>query len=276
MQTTLSPLKDESGQGLGYVLVFDDLTKLIRAQRAAAWREVARRIAHEIKNPLTPIRLSAERLQKKFADKVNDPTFETCTKTIIQQVDALKELVNEFSSFARLPQASPSPNDLNQIVEESLVLYQQGHRDIKFSLQLDRQMPAFDMDRDQLKRVLINLFENAVAAVSDCKDPSVAISTQYDSVLKIARCSVVDNGPGISGEIRDRIFEPYFSTKEGGTGLGLAIAKRIIDDHNGFIRVFRNSPMGAKVTIELPAITRVSTIEGIKSKDQMSEDIFTT
>jgi two-component system nitrogen regulation sensor histidine kinase NtrY len=258
LQTTLSHLRDESGKNLGVVLVFDDLTKLINAQRAAAWREVARRIAHEIKNPLTPIKLSAERLHKKFSKQLDDPAFESCTQTIIQQVDELKELVNEFSSFARLPQARLSPFSLNQVVEESLVLYREGHKNIEFKLDLDRNLPLLDMDRDQMKRVLINLLENAVAALTDMKDGlgTVAISTQYDSVLKIARCVVADNGLGVPNEIRDRIFEPYISTKEGGTGLGLAITKRIIDDHNGFIRVFKNNPTGSKFVIELPAITR--------------------
>lgn len=262
LQATLSPLKDEKGGDLGYVLVFDDLTKLINAQRAAAWREVARRIAHEIKNPLTPIRLSAERLQKKFVDKLDDPAFEVCTATIIQQVDALKQLVNEFSSFARMPQAHLSPNDLNQIVEESLVLYQEGHKNIQFVVNLDKQIPLFDVDSEQMKRALINLFENAVAAVEGMKNktPTIAISTHYDSVLRIARCTMADNGAGIPHEIRDRIFDPYFSTKEHGTGLGLAIVKRIIDDHSGFIRVFKNVPSGAKFVIELPVTTRTNIV----------------
>jgi two-component system nitrogen regulation sensor histidine kinase NtrY len=269
LQCTLSPLKDEKGGSLGFVLAFDDLTKLINAQRAAAWKEVARRIAHEIKNPLTPIKLSAERLQKKFADQIDDPAFTSCTQTIIQQVDELKELVNEFSSFARLPQARLAPNDLNQIVEEALVLYREGHKNISFAVSLDSRLPHFDMDRDQMKRVLINIFENAVAAVNvgEGGSGSVAISTQYDSVLRIARCIVADNGPGIPNEIRDRIFEPYFSTKAGGTGLGLAIVKRIVDDHSGFIRVFKNAPTGSKFVIELPAITRATTSQGVPGKN---------
>ncbi len=256
LQATLSHLRDESGGNLGVVLVFDDLTKLMNAQRAAAWREVARRIAHEIKNPLTPIKLSAERLNKKFSVQLNDPAFDSCTQTIIQQVDELKELVNEFSSFARLPQARLSPQNLNQIVEESLVLYREGHKNIEFKMNLEGAMPLLEMDRDQMKRVLINLLENAVAALGQSSpSATVAITTQYDSVLRIARCSVADNGPGIPTEVRDRVFDPYFSTKDGGTGLGLAIAKRIIDDHNGFIRVFKNTPVGSRFVIELPAVS---------------------
>jgi two-component system nitrogen regulation sensor histidine kinase NtrY len=262
LQATLSNLRDESSGNLGVVLVFDDLTKLVNAQRAAAWREVAKRIAHEIKNPLTPIKLSAERLQKKFSDQLNDPAFESCTQTIIQQVDELKELVNEFSSFARLPQVRLSPQDLNQIIEESLVLYREGHKNIHFTVQLDSKMPSVDVDRDQMKRVFINLLENSVAALQGQSSSSrcVAITTQYDSVLRIARCIVADNGPGIPLEVRDRVFDPYFSTKDGGTGLGLAIAKRIIDDHSGFIRVFKNNPTGSKFVIELPALVVAATV----------------
>jgi two-component system nitrogen regulation sensor histidine kinase NtrY len=260
LQTTLSPLRDDKGRELGYVLVFDDLTKLINAQRASAWREVARRIAHEIKNPLTPIKLSAERLQKKFSAQLNDAAFESCTQTIIQQVDELKELVNEFSSFARLPQANPAPNDVNGLIQESVVLFQEGHKQISFDLKLDHQIPLFDVDREQMKRVFINLLDNAVAAVQDLTGPKqITISTVYDPVLRIARLVVADNGPGIPAEIRDRVFEPYFSTKEAGTGLGLAIVKRIIDDHSGFIRVFKNSPTGSRFVIELPVIMRSQT-----------------
>jgi len=277
LQATLSHLRDESGGHLGVVLVFDDLTKLVNAQRAAAWREVARRIAHEIKNPLTPIKLSAERLSKKFSLQLNDPAFDTCTQTIIQQVDDLKELVNEFSSFARLPQARLSPQSLNQVVEESLVLYREGHKNINFGVNLESRMPLLDMDRDQMKRVLINLLENAVAALgkkAHAGQPStVAITTQYDSVLRIARCIVADNGPGIPNEVRDRVFDPYFSTKDGGTGLGLAIAKRIIDDHNGFIRVFKNTPVGSKFVIELPAVAVSASTEATALSDDREGSI---
>ena len=236
---------------------------------------MARRIAHEIKNPLTPIKLSAERLQKKFGDQIADPAFNTCTQTIIQQADELKELVNEFSSFARLPQARLSPNDLNQIVEESLVLYREGHKNIDFTLQLDKTLPLFDLDREQMRRVLINLLENAVAAVSPNpgRPATVAISTQYDNVLRIARCAVADNGSGIPPEIREHVFEPYFSTKDGGTGLGLAIVKRIIDDHSGFIRVFKNFPFGSRFVIELPATLRTVNSERGKVQGEESTNV---
>lgn len=264
LQATLSPLRDETGRELGYVMVFDDLTKLVHAQRAAAWREVARRIAHEIKNPLTPIRLSAERLQKKFEGQINDPAFASCTSTIIQQVDELKELVNEFSSFARMPQAQLVQGDLNQIIESSLVLYQEGHKNINFIVTTDKALPPFDFDKEQIKRAVINLLENAVAAVNQSSDTEdaqkIEVTTNYDAVLRIARITISDSGPGIPIEIRERIFEPYFSTKEQGTGLGLAIVKRIIDDHNGFVRVHKNSSQGSSFVVELPAISRTEVV----------------
>ncbi len=274
LQATLSPLRDDNGKNLGYVLVFDDMTKLINAQRAAAWREVARRIAHEIKNPLTPIRLSAERLQKKFEDQITDPAFKICTTTIIQQVDELKELVNEFSSFARLPQAQLVPNDLNNILQETLFLYQEGHKNIEFKLSLDPNLPVFDIDKDQIKRVCINLIENAVAAVEPVVlgSAQVDISTRYDNVLKIALMEIADNGHGVLPEVRDRIFEPYFSTKEQGTGLGLAIVKRIVDDHSGFIRVYKNTPKGTRFVVELPAITRTEIVSNRSSSQTSSKE----
>lgn len=275
LQATLSPLKDDRGKNLGFVLVFDDLTKLINAQRAAAWREVARRIAHEIKNPLTPIRLSAERLQKKFSDQINDPAFGTCTSTIIQQVDDLKNLVNEFSSFARLPQAQPVQNDLNKIIRENLVLYKEGHKDIEFKEHLDSNVPVFDLDREQIKRVLFNLLENAVAAIKSMpKSPGkIEVATQYDPVLKIVRMSVTDTGPGVSKDIRERIFDPYFSTKDGGSGLGLAIVKRIVDDHSGFVRFYNNVPHGCRFVIELPALTRLARVEGDEPRFSGDEEM---
>ncbi len=254
LQMTLSVLYDEGKSELGKVLVFDDLTPVVRAQRAAAWTEVARRIAHEIKNPLTPIRLSAQRLQKKFGDSVQDPAFEQCTSMIIDQVDNLKGLVNEFSHFARLPKSQPIQGNLNSVILEALTLYQTGHVEIAFNFQEDSELPEFRFDPDQIKRVINNLVDNAVAAFTSQKDAAVDIRVDYDSILKIVRVSIVDNGPGIPKGIRDRIFEPYVTTKKNGTGLGLAIVKRTIEDHNGFIRAFAGENGGTRVVIELPVI----------------------
>ena len=252
LQMTLSILEDEKGNDIGKVIVFDDLTMLINAQRAAAWTEVARRIAHEIKNPLTPIKLSAQRLEKKFGAQIGDPAFSSCINMIIRQTDDLKRLVNEFSNFARLPQSSPILGSLNGVVEEALELYRTAHREVQFKIDSDPQLPHFKFDPDQIKRVLINLLDNAVAAVRDMPQGRVSVRTQYDSLLKLVRVSVLDNGVGISDADRDRVFEPYFSTKESGTGLGLAIVKRIVEDHNGFIRALANEPQGTKIIIELP------------------------
>jgi two-component system nitrogen regulation sensor histidine kinase NtrY len=254
LQLTVSLLKDEAGDVLGTVLVFDDLTVLVNAQRAAAWREVARRIAHEIKNPLTPIRLSAQRLEKKFGSEIKDPAFSSCTDTIIKQVDELKNLVNEFSNFARLPQAKPAPGSLNDVISEALVLYQTGHKDVFFEYRPDPQLPTFEFDPEQIKRVVGNLLENSVAAVESVPHPSVAITTHYDNVLRIAQIVMIDNGVGVPERDRARVFEPYFSTKKNGTGLGLAIVKRIVEDHNGFVRMHPNSPQGTKMVIELPVV----------------------
>lgn len=252
LQVTLSMLKDEKGEDIGKILVFDDMTPIVNAQRAAAWTEVARRIAHEIKNPLTPIKLSAERLQRKFGGTITDPAFSECTTMIVKQVDGLKNLVNEFSNFARLPQARPVVANLNSVVEESLGLYRQAHPQIEFEFTKDGDLPDFKFDPDQIKRVLVNLVDNSVSAVAKEPQPSVKITTRYDKDIKTVRMTVADNGEGIPAADRSRIFEPYYSTKEGGTGLGLAIVKRIIEDHNGFIRATANEPKGIKMVIEMP------------------------
>ncbi len=248
----LTTLKDEQGDFMGTVVVFDDLTGLVKAQRMAAWREVARRIAHEIKNPLTPVQLSAQRLRRRYLDRfsADDNVFDECTQMIITQVDELKNLVNEFSNFARMPATNPAPCNLNEILEESLILYQAGHKEIEFSFKKAANMPSANLDREQLKRVMINLLENAVAASNN--QGRVEIETTYNPELQIITFSVSDQGCGISAEDKERLFEPYFSTKKSGTGLGLAIVSTIISDHNGYIRVRNNLPQGAKFTIELP------------------------
>ncbi|MFQ5736405.1 MAG: ATP-binding protein [Thermodesulfobacteriota bacterium] len=248
----LNALKDEQGNYLGMVAVLDDLTHLLKTQRMFAWKEVARRIAHEIKNPLTPIKLSAQRLRKKYLDKFDEDgkVFDECTTTIIRQVDELKTLVNEFSSFARMPASNPSANDLNEIVLETISLYKTGHRSVKFETSLDSRLPVLDVDRDQIKRVLINLIDNAVAAVGE--GGQVRAETLYVEDLQLARLEIVDNGPGIRPEVKQRLFEPYFSTKKAGTGLGLAIVSNIVADHNGYIRIKDNLPRGTRFIIELP------------------------
>jgi len=244
----------------GVVFVIDDTTYITKVQRETAWREVARRIAHEIKNPLTPIKLSAQRLQRKFSDlsKSEGQVLQECTNTIIKNVDELRDMVNEFSNFARFPSANPKPNNLNEAIKEIVVLYKEAHCSISFIFNPEERLPIFAFDRDQIKRVIINLFDNAVSALSEFgtsnkkEVPQIKVATHYNEQLKIAVIEVEDNGPGVAENVRNRMFEPYFSTKSTGTGLGLAIVKRIISDHNGFIRVQSNYQQGTKFIIELP------------------------
>ena len=254
----VTTLKDENNEFMGTVVVFDDLTQLLKAQRMAAWREVARRIAHEIKNPLTPIQLSAQRLRRRYLDKfdADDTVFDECTAMVIKQVDDLKNLVNEFSSFARMPASNPSLNNLNDVLNEALVLFQEGHKEIDFQLQIDSSLPAFSLDREQIKRAIINLLDNAVAAVNG--SGQIVLKTSFNKDLKIATLKVSDNGCGIPAEDKPRLFEPYFSTKKSGTGLGLAIVSTIISDHNGYIRVRDNEPQGTHFIVELPITSEVA------------------
>jgi len=249
----VSVLRDENDQYMGVVVVLDDLTELEKAQRMAAWREVARRIAHEIKNPLTPIQLSAQRIRRKHPELVEarDSIFDECTRTIIQQVDHMKHLVNEFSRFARLPHVQLAPCDLPSIVEESLALYQHTFPHAGFKLERNGEFPLLKLDREQFKQVMINLFDNALYAL-DSEQGAITVRLFHDPILKIARLECADSGHGISPEDKLRMFEPYYSTKEKGTGLGLAIVASIVADHNGFIRVRDNVPAGTVIIIELP------------------------
>jgi two-component system nitrogen regulation sensor histidine kinase NtrY len=251
-------LKDENNEPMGTVVVFDDLTQLNKAQRMSAWREVARRIAHEIKNPLTPIQLSAQRLRRRYLDRfaADDVVFDECTTMIIKQVDDLKNLVNEFSNFARMPASNPTLNNLNDVLNEALVLFQEGHKEIDFKVQVDQALPSFNLDREQIKRVIINLLDNAVAAVNG--KGQIDIETSFNTELQIATLKVSDNGCGIPAVDKPKLFEPYFSTKKSGTGLGLAIVSTIISDHNGYIRVRDNEPRGTRFIVEIPISTETA------------------
>jgi two-component system nitrogen regulation sensor histidine kinase NtrY len=260
---TLTVMHDEAGDALGTVVVFDDYTQLVKVQRMAAWREVARRIAHEIKNPLTPIQLSAQRLRRRFAAELaanpeNEKVFDECVDAITTQVDTLKVLVDEFQNFARLPTAQPRPDDLNRIVNEAMASYA-GTDDVVFDTDLDPDLPTVDVDREQMRRALTNLIDNAVAAVkrrleqNDAEPPGrVTLRSARDPLLQTVRLEVADDGIGIPQQDRRRVFEPYFSTKDRGTGLGLAIVSRIVADHHGYIRVQANEPRGARFVVELP------------------------
>ena len=248
--TTLSVLKDDAGQHMGIVMVFDDLTEMEKGQRMAAWREVARRIAHEVKNPLTPITLSAQRLKRKYSKQLNEPVFDECTQTIIDHVDLIRNLVNEFSSFARFPSANPEPCELPPIIEETIALYREGHPNIKFEIKSSSDIPPLNLDRQQIKQALINLIDNAIGAIQ--VEGLISFAVSHDPILKRIRLEAADSGSGISNADKTRLFEPNFSTKKSGMGLGLTIVSTIIADHNGVISVQDNVPRGAKFVIELP------------------------
>jgi two-component system nitrogen regulation sensor histidine kinase NtrY len=250
---SLNVMRDENGNFFGLVAVFEDLSDIEKAQRMAAWREVARRIAHEVKNPLTPIQLSAQRLKKRYEKQLPQSevkVFRDCTEMIISQVDELKNLVDEFSKFARMPAANPVPSDINAIVAEAMGLYREAHKDVVFVFENSRNVPVFNLDREQIKRMMINLFDNAIEAMNG--KGGIRISIDYDSSLQTARIKVSDTGRGIPHEHKSRMFEPYFSTKKHGTGLGLSIVNTIVTDHNGFIRVRDNTPVGTVFIVELP------------------------
>ena len=244
-------LRDDEGRTVGVMVFLEDITQIQKVQRMEAWREVARRIAHEIKNPLTPIQLSAERLRKRYAPMLegNGAILDKCTSTIIQQVEELKNLVNEFSQFARLPSAQLATSDLNEIVQEALFLFKEGHREVHFHCR-PGVIPPVELDREQIKRVLINLLDNAVAAVAEKGE--IRLATSYDRSREVVCLEVSDDGCGLAPDIKSKIFEPYFSTKENGTGLGLTIVSQIVEDHRGYVRVRPNEPRGTRFTIELP------------------------
>lgn len=252
MSVHISILRNELQEEIGRIMVFDDMTMIMNAQRAAAWSEVARRIAHEIKNPLTPIRLAAERLSRKYGQQISDQAFNDSIQMIVSQVDDMRNLVNEFSQFARMPQLKPVPGQLNQVLSDVAKIYKDNHGDVNFVFELDAVLPEFKFDPSQMKRVFTNLIDNAVAAVEKTEKPTVTIKTEYSEQHRIVKVSISDNGIGIPQRDRTRVFEPYYSTKEKGTGLGLPIVKSIIEDHSGVIRALANEPNGTKMYIELP------------------------
>ena len=266
---TVTAFHDPDGQARGTVIVIEDLTELIEAQRRAAWSEVARRMAHEIKNPLTPIRLSAERLAKNLLapnaqtpsevsararlDERQSELVRECTALIGAEVATLQRMVDEFSSFARLPSARPEPASLNEIAAGAIKLYDERLDGITLESRLAPKLPLVLADAEQIKRVLVNLIDNAAEAlaVADCQ-AQITIETREDMQRDVVELVVSDNGPGIPPADRGLIFEPYFSTRKRGTGLGLAIVSRIIAEHHGRIRVVDNLPHGVRFILELP------------------------
>jgi two-component system, NtrC family, nitrogen regulation sensor histidine kinase NtrY len=262
---------------IGALLFFEDVTELLKVQRMEAWREVARRIAHEIKNPLTPIQLSAQRLRRRYAGIHDGEILDECTRTIIAQVEVLKSLVSEFAHFARLPAGQHVPSDLQALVDEVLVLFREAHRDVRFVFRRGDDVPELRLDRDGIRRVLTNILDNAVAALPappparDGEPPgaepapdggdsgdqagrrgTVEVVTRHVSDRGVICLEVADDGVGMTPQVKARLFEPYFSTKPQGTGLGLAIASAVLAEHRAFIRVRDNAPRGSRFVIEFP------------------------
>jgi len=276
---TATALRAASAEKRGVVLVVEDLSELLAAQQAAAWSEVARRMAHEIKNPLTPIQLSAERIAKSYrqgserngsqngsqrGSSATDSEAEAkhvaevideCTETITREVAGLKAMVDEFSHFARLPLARPELADMNEVARQAVSLYDDRLEDVTVETVLDAQLPAAMLDREQLRRVFVNLIDNAMSALANSQgEKRITITTRFDPSRSLLSTEVSDTGHGIRPADFPRLFQPYFSTRGGGTGLGLAIVQRIILEHGGRIRAEANYPRGARFVIELPAV----------------------
>ena len=248
-----TPLRRDDGTTDGMVVVFDDVSPLVRAQKAAAWREVARRLAHEIKNPLTPIQLCAERLRRHFT-QAPEPTralVDECTTTIVGEVESLKGLVDEFSQFARMPAPRAVPTDVHALLEDALGLYQGLFTEVEFRRRFADAVPKVAADQEQIRRVVINLVDNAIEAMD--RRGAIDIETEHDRTNNVVRIVVADNGPGIPAAEREKLFLPYYSTKQRGSGLGLAIVRRIVAEHGGSIAVTDNTPRGTRFAIELPA-----------------------
>jgi PAS domain S-box-containing protein len=255
LAVTVSALEEKLTSG--YVVVLEDTSELLRSQKSAAWHEVARRVAHEIKNPLTPIALSAERITRQL-DRLELPPATArivgeCAATITRSVESVKTLVDEFSQFARFPSAQPSPCDLNEVVTESLAVFRGRLEGISIHTSFAEGLPPVNIDREQFQRVVVNLVDNAAEAMQDSLLKDLVIATQAGPAETV-ELVVADSGPGVSQEDKEKLFLPYFSTKNRGTGLGLAIVSHIVSEHRGSIRVEDNRPAGARFTVEIPAI----------------------
>ncbi len=244
-------------QRAGYVVVMEDLTDLLRAQKQTAWREVARRIAHEIKNPLTPLSLSAERIHRHLErpappDSTSLRVIRQCAMTISSSVETVRKLVDEFSTLARFPASKPQPSDINAVVNDALLMFDGRLDGITVQRFLATDLPAVQADPDAMKRAVANLVDNAAEALHDSLMKQIVISTALTDGRDSVEIVVADTGHGVTSEVKEKLFLPYFSTKGRGTGLGLAIVSRIIEDHRGSIRVEENSPVGARFIVELP------------------------
>lgn len=264
-------LPAEREEHVGHVVVFDDITALIQAERDAAWREVARRIAHEIKNPLTPIQLSAERLRHKYLatlDPAGAEVLDRSTRTIIAQVEALKQMVKAFSEYARMPRLEPVAVNVNALVNEVLDLYRIGEQDIQFDVDLDPEVPSIEADPMRLRQVLHNLIRNALEAMRDSGAAKISVGTRgvSDASGAAVELRVEDSGPGIPDALMANLFEPYVTTKPRGVGLGLAIVKRIVDEHGGTIWAANRAGGGAGIYVRLPVESGIKIPESINKR----------
>ena len=255
-------LPEENGEASGIVVVFDDITALLQAQRDAAWGEVARRLAHEIKNPLTPIQLSAERLRRKYLGVMNAEeaqVLDRATHTIVQQVQAMKEMVNAFSDYARAPDMDITHFSLDRLIQEVFDLYRSQESNIKLVVDTDPEMPEIEADVGRVRQILHNLVRNAVEALENSDDGRIELTTRYTTLhgMPMAELIIEDNGPGFQTGAVSQIFDPYVTTKPKGTGLGLAIVKKLVEEHAGTIDAVNRKEGGAMIRIFLP-ITEVA------------------
>src|SRR5579863_6398895 len=255
---TVATLKHQ-GEGSGYDVVFEDLSDLLKAQKQTAWREVARRVAHEIKNPLTPIALSAERIQRHLdratpADPASMGIVRTCAETIAGAVETVRRLVDEFSTLARFPVAKPQPADINEVIETALSMFNGRLDGIRLHKSLASDLPRVMADNESIRRAVANLVDNAAEASQDSVVREIEICTALVASRDAVEISVADTGHGVTRELKEKLFLPYFSTKKRGTGLGLAIVSRIVEDHHGSIRVEENHPVGTRFVVELPVV----------------------
>ena len=247
----------ERGRNPGYVVVIEDTSDLLRAQKTAAWSEVARRVAHEIRNPLTPITLSAERILRQ-ANRIPlpqgvDHLLRECANTILEETQSVKRLVDEFSEFSRLPSARPVVCDINDVVANGIGVFEGRLEGIDVNLDLSRGLPRVNVDPEQFKRVVVNLVDNAAEAMQDSPVKILNVATR-PGIADCVEIVFADSGCGITPDEKEKLFLPYFSTKGRGTGLGLAIVSHILAEHDASIRVEDNRPCGARFTIEVPAV----------------------
>jgi nitrogen fixation/metabolism regulation signal transduction histidine kinase len=269
-----TPLPGSDASDLGYIIVFDDITALLQAQKDAAWGEVARRLAHEIKNPLTPIQLSAERMRRKFLATMNPQDaelLERSTRTIVQQVETMQQMVNAFSEYARAPDMNVTRFNLNQLVSEVADLYRSHATHAEVKLDLDQKIGLVEADRGRVRQILNNLVTNALEALDGVAAPRLEIGTRLEQGADAAYAvvTVCDNGPGFQRELLNRVFDPYVTSKPKGTGLGLAIVKKIVEEHGGRIDADNRPEGGARVRVVLPM--KDSTRTASNTRDRRGE-----